>query len=78
MARDAEAYPTMPPTLERSYRRKSVMELFDIKLSTLYAQIKRGAFPPADFHCGAMPMWRESTLARHQQALIKANGRRSK
>jgi hypothetical protein len=62
--------------LEKAYRRKSVEALFDLKTSTLYAQIAAGHFPPADYHQNKMPMWRESTLARHQRALMKANGKR--
>jgi predicted DNA-binding transcriptional regulator AlpA len=66
----------MADVLEKSYRLRTVLELFDLKRSTLYHEMDRGLFPRPDYYLGKMPMWNDSTLVRHRQTLIKANGKR--
>jgi predicted DNA-binding transcriptional regulator AlpA len=64
--------------LEKSYRRRSVEQLFDLKTSTLYDMIARGAFPKPDYHLGKLPLWNASTLERHRQALIARQTKRAR
>ena len=68
----------MDDVLEKSYRRKTVQAMFDLKTSTLYDQLERGIFPPPDYYLGKMPFWRHSTLERHQRELMAANRPRAK